>query len=385
MMVLSVVWFILVAVLWAMYLVLEGFDFGVGMLLRVVGKTPTERTAVVRTIGPHWDGNEVWLLTAGGAMFAAFPLWYASMFSGMYLALFVVLVLLIVRIAALEWRSKVASQKWRDTWDWFLIAASYGVPLVLGVAFANLVQGMQIEAQSTAVVDGSLAVATIPPADVPAAMGAGNIAFNLTGGFFSLFTPFTLLGGVMLVAVCLAHGAQFLALKTEGDIRERSVKVGATASLIAAGLAAVWGIWGQLAYSANALAWIPLGIAAVALVAAAVLAQPKIQKEGWAFTFSSIGIVAAVAWIFSAMAPYAMKSTIDPAYSLTIGWASSTQPTLVIMTVVAAVLVPIVLAYTAWSYWVFRKRVSVASVENNAGLLPDKIRPYANFLTGKKV
>lgn len=384
MMALSIVWFILIAVLWIMYLFLEGFDFGVGMLIRVVGKTPAERTAAVRTIGPHWDGNEVWLLTAGGATFAAFPLWYATMFSGMYLALFLILVLLIVRICALEWRSKVDSAKWRHNWDTFQIVASYGVPLVLGVAFSNLVQGMHIEAQTPAVVDGSLQMTTIAPTDVQAAMDAGNIAFNLTGGFLSLFTPFTVLGGLMLVAVCMAHGAQYLALKTEGEMRQRAIRVGARVSLVAVALAAVWGVWGQLAYSHNVLSWIPLVIAAVALILAAVNAQIKVQREGWAFTFSAIGVAAAVAWVFSTMAPYVMKSSVDQAYSLSIAWASSTHPTLVIMTVVAAVLVPIVLAYTAWSYWVFRGRVSVDSVDSGTGLLPDWVRPKANFLTGKK-
>lgn len=379
---LSILWFILIAVLWTMYLVLEGFDFGVGMLLRVVGKTPRERTAVVRTIGPHWDGNEVWLLTAGGATFAAFPLWYATWFSGMYLALFLLLVLLIVRIMAIEWRTKVATQKWRDLWDDVLIVSSYGVPLVLGVAFSNFVQGMKIEAQSTAVVDGSLVVTNLGPADVPAAMADGNIVFNLTGGFWSLFTPYTLLGGVMLVAVTLAHGAQFLGMKTEGAMRDRAVKVGAKASGVALVLAAAWVLWGQLAYSANAWGWLPLAIAAFGLVGAAINAL--VGREGWAFGFSSLSIAAAVAWVFTSMAPYVMKSSIDPAFSLPIEWASSTHPTLVVMTVVAGVLVPVVLAYTAWSYWVFRGRVSPKSVEANPGLLPDKIRPKANFLTGKK-
>lgn len=384
MMVLSIIWFILIAVLWTVYLVLEGFDFGVGMLLPIVAKNSKERTVAVRTIGPHWDGNEVWLLTAGGAMFAAFPLWYATMFSGMYLALFLMLVLLIVRIAALEWRSKVHSQKWRDTWDWLHVVAAYGVPLILGVAFSNLVQGMKIEAQSTSVVDGSLQVQTIPAAEVAGQMSSGNIVFNLTGGFWSLFTFYTVFGGVMLVAVCMAHGAQFLALKTEGDVQKRAVKVGAIASVVATGLAAVWVLWGQLAYSQNIWGWIPLAIAAVALVASTVMSQLKVQREGWAFTFSAIGIAGAVAWVFSSMAPYVMKSSIDEAYSLTIAWASSTHPTLVIMTVVAVVLVPIVLAYTIWSYWVFRSRVSVNTVDSDAGILPNWIRPKANFLSGEK-
>ncbi len=379
---LTILWFILVAVLWTMYLVLEGFDFGVGMLLRVVGKTPNERTAAVRTIGPHWDGNEVWLLTAGGATFAAFPLWYATMFSGMYLALFLLLALLIVRVVAIEWRSKVATQKWRDLWDDVLIVASYGVPLVLGVAFSNFVQGMKIEAQSTAVVDGKLVVTTLDPGAVPGAIADGNIVYNLTGGFWSLFTVYTLLGGIMLVVVTMAHGAQYLGMRTTGAMRDRAVKVGAKTSVLALVLAAAWVLWGQLAYSANAWGWLPLGIAAFALIGAAINAL--VGREGWAFGFSSLAIASAVAWVFVSMAPYAMKSSINEAYSLPIDWASSTHPTLVVMTWVAAILVPVVLAYTAWSYWVLRGRISPESVESNAGLVPDKIRPKANFLTGKK-
>lgn len=375
---LSILWFILIAVLWTVYLVLEGFDFGVGMLLPVVAKNDKERSVLVRTIGPHWDGNEVWLLTAGGATFAAFPAWYATMFSGMYLALFLLLVLLIIRISAIEWRSKVRSVKWRTTWDWMHTVSAYLVPLVLGVAFSNLVQGMNIVAQNRLNVSE-----VIPPEAVAEYATSGNLVFNMVGGFWSLFTPFTLVGGVAVLLVCLAHGSQFLALKTEGELRQRSVKVGATASIAATLVAAIWVIWGQFAFNANIWAWIPLIIAAVALVLSTVMAQPAFQKEGWAFTFSSIGIAGAVAWVFTAMAPNVMKSSVDPAYSLTIPLASSTTGTLTVMTVVAVVLVPIVLAYTVWSYYVFRKRISVGDVDHGAGLLPDKIRLGANFLSGK--
>ena len=203
-MTLSILWFILVAVLWTVYLILEGFDFGVGMLLPFVAKGDRERTQAVRTIGPHWDGNEVWLLTAGGATFAAFPEWYATMFSGMYLALFLVLTALIVRVMALEWRSKVATEKWRFTWDWAHTISAWLVPLLLGVAFANFVQGMKIEVIDVAtgtVVDPTLVDQSLSSA-----------THQLTGGFFSLLTPFTILGGLAVLAVCLAHGAQVLLL-----------------------------------------------------------------------------------------------------------------------------------------------------------------------------
>lgn len=216
-MTLSILWFILVAVLWTVYLILEGFDFGVGMLLPLVAKDDRERTQTVRTIGPHWDGNEVWLLTAGGATFAAFPEWYATMFSGMYLALFLILVCLIVRVMALEWRSKVATEKWRRSWDWAHSICAWLVPLLLGVAFANFVQGMRIEVVDVAtgtVVDPTLVNQSLSSA-----------THQLTGGFFSLLTPYTILGGLAVLFVCLAHGAQFLALKTTGEVRDRALSL----------------------------------------------------------------------------------------------------------------------------------------------------------------
>ncbi|MDN5963376.1 MAG: cytochrome d ubiquinol oxidase subunit II [Actinomyces sp.] len=372
---LNILWFILIAVLWTGYLVLEGFDFGVGMLLSVVARNDRERTTVVRTIGPHWDGNEVWLLTAGGAMFAAFPEWYATMFSGMYLALFLILVLLILRISAIEWRSKIASQRWRTVWDRFHSVSALLVPLLLGVAFANLVQGMKIE-----VVDRATQQ-VVPAADVTPEVLATS-AHQLTGGFFSLLTPFTILGGLAVVAICFAHGAQFLALKTKGDIRTRANAVAAPATVVSTLLAAVWVVWGQAVYSMNVWSWIPLVVAALALIASAALSQHALRNEKLSFTASAVGIASAVVWIFSAMAPNVMKSSIDAAYSLTISQASSTHPTLVIMSIVALCLVPIVLAYTVWSYWVFRHRISTADVEANAGLLPQKIRLGSNFLAG---
>ena len=385
---LSILWFILIAVLWTMYFFLEGFDFGVGMLLPTVARNEDERTQTVRTIGPHWDGNEVWLLTAGGATFAAFPAWYATMFSGMYLGLFVILVLLILRISALEWRSKINSAKWRSFWDKVLTVASYGVPLIFGVAFSNLVTGMNIFAQNRFTLEN------VPPEQVAAIADQGTTVYNLTGqgmlggdaigGFVSLFTPYSLLGGVMLVVICMAHGAQFLSLKTTGAVEERSNRAASVTSIAATVLGAIWVLWGQIAYTQNALAWIPLAIAAVGLVVSAFYSQPKTRKPGVSFIGSSVAIAAAVAWIFSAMAPNVMESKVDPAYSLTIPLASSTTGTLQVMTFVAVIFVPVVLAYTAWSYWVFRGRVSVKDVDGQAGLLPDRIRPRANFLTGKQ-
>lgn len=371
---LSIVWFILIAVLWTGYMILEGFDLGVGALLPIVAKNDEERTQTVKTIGPHWDGNEVWLLTAGGATFAAFPEWYATMFSGMYFALFVILVLLILRIAAIEWRKTIDTVKWRKTWDMLHTAAGFGVPLLFGVAFANLVQGMKIE-----VVDPiTMEPYPLPITDEVLVHGVHNI----TGGFFSLLTVFTLLGGVTVLALALSQGAQFLSLKTTGPVHERAEKLSSKLSIAAVVLTAVWAIWGVLAYANSVWAWIPLVIAAVALIVSAAMSQKAMNNSMVSFLASSVGIAGAVAFIFVAMAPDVMKSSIDPAYSLTIAQASSSHATLVVMLTVAAVFVPIVLAYTAWSYWVFRRRISPDDVPENMGLLPKQIRLGANFLRG---
>lgn len=371
---LSILWFILIAVLWTAYLVLEGFDFGVGALLPFVAKNDEERTQAVRTIGPHWDGNEVWLLTAGGATFAAFPEWYATMFSGMYLALFLILFALIIRISALEWRSKIASSAWRRIWDLTHTVSAWLVPILLGVAFANFIQGMKIE-----VLDPATGEVVAPD------MVADSLAtatHQLTGGFFSLLTPYTILGGVTVLAVCLAHGAQFLALKTEGNVRERANALAAPLTIGATIVAAVFLLIGQFAYTTNVFAWIPLLVAALSIIASTVFSQKVLRREGMSFVFSALAITGTVAWVFSSMAPAVQKSSIDPAYSLTIEQASSSQATLTVMTIVAACFVPIVLAYTAWSYWVFRTRVSVDDVDHSGGLLPKSIRVGENFLAG---
>jgi len=345
---LSVLWFLILAVLWTGYLVLEGFDFGVGMLLKPFARNENERRVLLRTVGPLWDGNEVWLLTAGGATFAAFPEWYATMFSGFYLALLLILVALIVRICAFEWRQKIDDPAWRNRWDW---AHTFGawVPAVLwGVAFANLVQGMQIE-----VIDGN---------------------HQLTGGFWSLLTPFTLLGGVTTAALFLTHGAVFLALKTDGDVRERAGLLAQRLSIVSLLVAAVWAVWAQLAFSSNAFSWLPLVVAALALVG--VVLATRARREGWAFTFNAIAIAAAVALIFSVMYPDVMPSSLDPDWSLTISAASSTKATLQVMSVVALVMVPIVLAYQGWTLWIFRQRLTGSQIGSAVGLHPTRERAF---------
>ncbi|MCS4484504.1 cytochrome d ubiquinol oxidase subunit II [Gleimia sp. 6138-11-ORH1] len=371
---LSILWFILIAVLWTGYLILEGFDLGVGALIPFVAKNDEERSQTVKTIGPHWDGNEVWLLTAGGATFAAFPEWYATMFSGMYLALLLVLVLLILRIVAIEWRKMIDTVQWRKISDYIHTAVGLLVPVLLGVAFANLVQGMHIEVVNPLTNEPL----TGPVTEAMLATGVHNI----TGGFFSLLTPFTVLGGLVVLAICLSQGAQFLALKTTGPVYERAEKYSAVFSLAATVLTAVWALWAVLVHAETVWAWLPLTIAALALIASAVLSQPALNNSKLSFVFSSLGIAGAVAFIFTAMAPNVMKSYLDPSYSLTIAQASSSHATLVVMTIVAVLFVPIVLAYTAWSYWVFRARVTLDDIPEGMGLLPKQIREGANFLKG---
>lgn len=369
-MTLSILWFVLIAVLWTGYLTLEGFDFGVGMLLRILGRDERERRAMMGTIGPHWDGNEVWLLTAGGATFAAFPEWYGTLFSGAYLPLFLILLCLIVRICAIEWRIKINSQRWRDWWDWAHTISAW-VPAVLwGVAFANLVQGMRIEVIETA------SGAAVDPSLVPADSLLRGASHQLTGGFFSLLTPFTLLGGAVTCLLFVTHGALFTALKTTGALRERAESFAVRSGGVSATLTAVWALWAQLAHSPNALAWLPLVIAAVGLIGSLVMSRRG--RFGMAFGLHFAGIAFAVAFIFSAMAPDVMRSSIDPAYSLTIQQAASADVTLLIMTVAAVVFVPVVLFYTIWGYKVFAGRINAEAINPDAGgLHPTKVRDSA--------
>lgn len=336
---LTTVWFILITVLFVGYFVLEGFDFGVGMLLPVVAKNEAERRAVVTTLGPVWDGNEVWLLVGGGALFAAFPEWYATLFSGFYLPLFLILVALIVRGVAFEYRSKRSSMTWRRRWDAAIWFGSFVPALLWGVAFANIVRGVPLE---------------------PADSTYGNVIY--TGGFWYLLNPYALVGGLTTLTLFLTHGAVFLALKTAGTIQERSqalaIKLGAVATVVAV----VFLLWTQLAYSDKTWTWALVGVAAVSWLAG-IWMNIK-GRDGWSFVFSALTIAGAVIFLFSVLYPNVMPSTISDAYSLTIYNASSTPYTLRIMTIVAVIFTPIVLAYQAWTYWVFRKRVSPSDIPN---------------------
>ena len=327
---LQIIWFVLIAVLWIGYFVLEGFDFGVGVLLPVVAKNEAERRTLITTLGPVWDGNEVWLLVAGGATFAAFPEWYATLFSGFYLALLVILVALIVRGVAFEYRSKRSSMVWRKRWDIAITVSSLLPALLWGVAFANIAKGTPLELDAN-----------------------GNSQY--VGTFWDLLSPYTLLGGLTTLALFTTHGAVFLALKTDGDIRVRSNKVALQVGLVAAVLAVAFGLWTQLSYSQNAISWLPLAIAVISWLAA--LGANRIGREGWAFLFSAITQGGVVIFLFCALYPYVMPSAIQPAASLTITNASSTEYTLKVMTWVAVIMTPVVLAYQAWTYWVFRRRL----------------------------
>ncbi|MFG1928591.1 cytochrome d ubiquinol oxidase subunit II [Cryptosporangium sp. NPDC048952] len=327
---LTTVWFLLIALLWTGYFFLEGFDFGVGMLLPVLGRDDTERRVLINTIGPVWDGNEVWLLVAGGATFAAFPEWYATLFSGFYLPLLLILVALIVRGVAFEYRGKRPSAGWKRGWDWCIVVGSFVPALLWGVAFANIVRGVPIDADA-----------------------------EYTGTFFTLLNPHALLGGAATLTLFLLHGAVFLALKTRGDIRERANALAGRIAVVAIVVGASFLLWTQFAIG-KAVTWATVFGAAAALLAAAV--ANRRGREGWAFLATGAAIVFVVASLFTMLFPDVMPSSTADAYSLTTTNASSTPYTLMIMTWVAVIFTPIVLLYQSWTYWVFRKRIGMRDI-----------------------
>ena len=331
-------WFLLIAVLWVGYFILEGFDFGVGMLLPFVSRNEADRRAVLTTLGPVWDGNEVWLLVAGGATFAAFPEWYATLFSGFYLPLFLILISLIVRGVAFEYRSKYGKAQWRQRWDVAILISSAIPALLWGVAFANIVRGVPIEKSAQ-----------------------GNLEY--VGGFFNLLNPYALLGGVVTLTVFLTHGAIFLSLKTAGSIRERSRELAAKIGLVAAIAAVAFLVWTNLMLPA--LDPIVVTLSAVVALAwvAGLLATVKV-REGWAFIFSAVAIATFVSNLFFALYPRVMPSSLGAQFDLTITNASSTEYTLKVMTVVAVIMTPLILIYQGWTYWVFRKRISASQIVN---------------------
>jgi cytochrome bd ubiquinol oxidase subunit II len=329
-MALTDIWFLLIAVLWTGYFVLEGFDFGVGVLLPFVGRTETDRRVAINTIGPVWDGNEVWLLVAGGATFAAFPEWYASLFSGFYLALLLILVALIVRGLAFEYRGKIDSDRWRRNWDIAITAGSAVPALLWGVAFGNIVAGVPLDADH-----------------------------EFTGTLLTLLNPYALLGGLSTLLLFTLHGAVFLALKTTGDVRERAARIARPVGLATILAGGSFLFWTVLTHS---VLWtlVPVLVAAAALVLA-VLATVR-DRDGWAFLLTATAIVAVTVTLFGSLYPDVLPSSTNPAFSLTTTNAASTPYTLTIMTWVAVVFTPIVLLYQSWTYWVFRKRIGTQHI-----------------------
>ncbi|MFG1796838.1 cytochrome d ubiquinol oxidase subunit II [Nocardia sp. NPDC049149] len=330
-------WFVLIGVLFTGYFVLEGFDFGVGMLMPILGKgSDTRRRVVLNTIGPVWDGNEVWVITAGGAMFAAFPEWYASMFSGFYLALLVLLVALILRICAIEYRGKIDDPRWRARCDIGIGIGSWIPALAWGWVFANIVRGVPL-----------------------------NEKKQFAGSVWDLLGPYALLGGLTTGLLFALHGAVFLGLKTGGEVRADAQR---TARLLLGPTVLVvggFGLWTQLAYGTG-WTWIPLGLAVIGLAGAGIAVYA--DRDGWAFTGTALTVAAATALLFGSLFPNVLPSTIDAAFNLTIHNASSTPYTLKVMSWAAVIVTPVVLIYQGWTYWIFRKRITVDQIPAPVGL-----------------
>ncbi|MBW1601718.1 cytochrome d ubiquinol oxidase subunit II [Streptomyces sp. JJ66] len=327
---LPTVWFILIAVLWTGYFFLEGFDFGVGVLTKLLARDRAERRVLINTIGPVWDGNEVWLLTAGGATFAAFPDWYATLFSGFYLPLLAILICLIVRGVAFEYRAKRPEERWQRNWEHAIFWSSALPAFLWGVAFANIVRGVPIGADK-----------------------------EYAGNLFDLLSPYALLGGAVTLTLFTLHGAVFTALKTVGDIRERARRLATGLGVLVAVLAAAFLGWTQV--NDGGMAPLVAMVAAVVALVAALVANGR-GREGWAFTFSGVVIVAAVAQLFLSLFPDVMPSSLNPEWSLTAQNAASSPYTLTIMTWCAAIATPVVLLYQGWTYWVFRKRIGTQHI-----------------------
>jgi cytochrome bd ubiquinol oxidase subunit II len=328
---LQILWFVLIAVLWSGYFLLEGFDFGVGMLLPFLPKDERERGIMFETIGPVWDGNEVWLVIAGGATFAAFPAWYGTMFSGFYIALLLVLFFLIIRVVSFEWREKSKSPGWRAVWMWANAAGSFGASLIWGLALSNLLYGVPLDANG-----------------------------DFSGTFWDLFSVYTVLGGVTIVTLFAFHGASFLTLRTTGDLCQRAVATArrlSAAAVLAVTAFLSWTV--AVAIDRNDKDVFPPILPAALGIAAVVLAMlfVFVRRSGWAFVMTALAAVLWVATIFTSLYPRVMISSPDFANSLTIDSASSAHYTLAVMSVVAAIFLPLLLVYQGWTYHVFRARV----------------------------
>ncbi|MFP5526908.1 cytochrome d ubiquinol oxidase subunit II [Peptococcus simiae] len=331
---LNIIWFILVTVLFIGFFFLEGFDYGVGALIPIVGKTDDEKRVVLNTIGPFWDGNEVWLITAGGAIFAAFPHVYATLFSGFYLALFLILICLILRACGIEFRSKQASTSWRNGWDNIISVTSLLSAVLWGVAVSNLVAGVPIDEK-----------------------------MEFVGNFFTLLSPFTILGGIVFALVFLYHGATYLQLKVgEPVVLDR---LHALAPKLGIGMIVATVLWVVYAYFTTGMFDKPVCLALCAGAAVCMILSVLFNlkgRHGIAFIIIALAIALTTVTVFVGLFPNIMISTLNPEWSLNIYNASSSQYTLKLMTIVAVCLVPVVLAYQAWSFYVFRKRVKKEDV-----------------------
>ncbi|ULR51869.1 cytochrome d ubiquinol oxidase subunit II [Streptomyces deccanensis] len=324
------VWFVLIAVLWIGYFFLEGFDFGVGVLTKLLARNRPEKRVLINTIGPVWDGNEVWLLSAGGATFAAFPEWYATLFSGFYLPLLLILACLIVRGVAFEYRVKRPEENWQRNWETAIFWTSLLPAFLWGVAFANIVRGVKIDRD-----------------------------FEYVGSLADLLNPYALLGGLVTLTLFTFHGTVFVGLKTVGDIRERARTLALRVGAVTAGVALLFLLWTQIEKGDGA-SLVAAGVAVAALVVA--LVAVRAGREGWAFALSGVTIVAAVAMLFLTLFPNVMPSSLNEDWSLTVTNASSSPYTLKIMTWCAAIATPVVMLYQGWTYWVFRKRIGTQHI-----------------------
>ncbi len=329
----QVFWFIAIGALWTGFFVLEGFDFGVGMLHAVVGKTDEERRLAINTIGPLWDGNEVWLITAGAAMFAAFPGWYATMFSAFYLALVLVLIGLIIRGVSFEYRDKQGGVRWRRTFDRLLTIGSFLVPFLLGVALGDLLHGLPIDASQ-----------------------------EYTGTFWDLLTPYGLFVGLTFVAICVLHGSTFLSLKSTDVVRERADRLARRAAPVTALIVLIFAVWTQVTIDKGVIPGLVQVGAVLAVIAVVWLIRDG--HEGWAFTMTTIAMATTVLTIFIDLYQRVMVSSTNPAYDLTIENTASSQYTLKVMTIVVVIFLPLVIAYQAWTYYVFRRRIGPSDLEH---------------------
>ena len=323
---LHTLWFVILAILWVGFFVLEGFDFGVGALHALLGRADTERRVAINTIGPWWDGNEVWLVVAGAGTFAAFPAWYATMFSALYLALLLVLVALMARGVAFEFRGKSDDPRWRAAWTWSLTLGSLLIPLLIGVGLGDLLNGLPIDS-----------------------------AHDYTGNFFDLLTPYGLWTGVTLLGLCLLHGATFLKLRTTGELRERARRAARPLGWAAIALVLGFVAW---TLSLNSSADVPGPVQVLAVIAVVFAARlASSDHDGWAFTSSAVAIAATVGSIFIDLYPRVMVSSTNSAYNLTVKNAASGHYALVVMSIVTVLFLPLVLLYQGWSFYIFRARV----------------------------